>query len=92
VEVIFTSIANPPASTPDMPLFAVAMAVKTGMPRAAALEALTIRPATLLGIERTYGSLEPGKSASLLLFDGDPLEADSRLRKVYVEGALVHEN
>jgi imidazolonepropionase-like amidohydrolase len=92
VEFMFTSSAEGPLNTPDMPLFAVAMVVNNGVPRSVAIEALTARPAALLGLEKTHGSLEVGKSASILVFDGDPLSAESRLRKVFVEGVLVHEN
>jgi predicted amidohydrolase len=92
VEVIFTHVSAAPAVNEEMPLFPVAMAVKGGLPRQTAVEAMTIRPATLLGVEKTHGSLEVGKSASFVVFDGDPFEADSRLRQVYVEGKLVHED
>ena len=92
VEVIFTHVAAAPAVNVEMPLFPAAMAVKGGLPRQTAIEAMTIRPATLLGLEKTHGSLEVGKTASFVVFDGDPFEADSRLSQVYVEGKLVHEN
>jgi len=92
VEIVFTHVAASPATTVEMPLFTAAMAVKGGLPRQTAIEAMTIRPATLLGIDKTHGSLEAGKSASFVVFDGDPLEATSRLRQVYVEGKLVHDN
>jgi hypothetical protein len=92
VEIVFTHVAAAPATTVDMPLFTAAMAVKGGLPRQTAIEAMTIRPATLLGIDKTHGSLEAGKSASFVVFDGDPLDASSRLRQVYVEGKLVHDN
>jgi hypothetical protein len=92
VEVAFAGATRAPLTTPDMPLFAVAMAVKTGLPRDAALAAVTMRPAALLGVDKDYGSLEVGKSASFVVFDGDPLSADSRLRQVYVEGRLLHED
>ena len=75
-----------------MPLFTAAMAVKGGLPRQTVIEAMTIRPATLLGIDKTHGTLEAGKSASFVVFDGDPFDAESRLRQVYVEGKLVHDN
>ena len=92
VEVVFTHVSTAPATNEEMPLFTAAMAVKGGLPRQTAIEAMTIRPATLLGIEKTHGSLEAGKSASFAVFDGDPLEYESRLRQVYVEGKLVHDN
>lgn len=80
------------AASQDTPLFAVAYLVKAGLPRQAALAALTIRPATLLGLEKSHGSLEVGKQANLLVFDADPLDPVSQLRQVYVEGGLVYEN
>ena len=45
----------------DTPLFSVAMLVKTGLTRQAALKALTLTPATMLGINNQVGSLEAGK-------------------------------
>lgn len=76
----------------DFPLFTVAYSVKCGLPRKAALEALTARPATLLGLEKSHGTIEPGKSADLLIFTGDPLDPVSQLSQVLVEGRTVHEN
>jgi hypothetical protein len=75
---------------PDFPLFPVAMLVKTGLPRAAALEALTRKPASLLGLDKTHGTIEAGKSADLLLFTGDPLDPASRLRHTIIEGRIVY--
>jgi hypothetical protein len=91
-EVVFTHVAAAPASNEEMPLFTAAMAVKGGLPRQTAIEAMTIRPAALLGIDKTHGTLEAGKSASFVVFDGDPFDAGSRLRQVYVEGKLVHDD
>ncbi|MCS6977757.1 MAG: amidohydrolase family protein [Gemmatales bacterium] len=74
----------------DFPLFPVAMQVKTGLPRQIALEALTKKPAALLGCEKTHGSIEPGKAADLLLFTGDPLDPASRLRLTIIDGRITH--
>lgn len=79
-------------SMPDTPLFPVAMLVKTGLPRSEALKALTLNPATMLGLEKTHGSIETGKQANLMFFDGDPLTAASQLQHVLVEGKSVYEN
>jgi hypothetical protein len=92
LEVCFTQIGTPPAETPDMPLFNAAMAIKGGLPRQVALEALTIRPATLLGMEKTLGTLEEGKAATFVVFEGDPFAPTSRLRQAVVDGRTVHEN
>lgn len=74
------------------PFFAVSQLVKTGLPREAALQAMTIGPAKLLGLGDSLGSLEENKTANMLIFDGDPLETGSRLEEVVVEGRTVHEN
>lgn len=76
----------------DTPLFRPAMLVRAGLPRKAALEALTVAPAKILGLEKTHGSIAKGKMASLLVFDGDPLDPSSQLEMVYVEGVKVYEN
>ncbi|WP_243665161.1 amidohydrolase family protein, partial [Rhodothermus marinus] len=66
-------------------------AVANGLPRTAALEALTIQAARILGIADRVGSLEPGKDADLVLFDGDPFEYTTHVCGVIIEGELVHE-
>ncbi|MFL5341419.1 MAG: amidohydrolase family protein [Gemmataceae bacterium] len=76
----------------DFPLFPVAMLVKTGLPRRQALEALAKKPATLLGLDKTHGTIEPGKSADLLLFTGDPLDPASRLRRTLIDGRTAYAN
>ena len=53
--------------------FQAATAVKYGMPEKEALEALTIAPATRIGIEKLVGSIEVGKDADLLILTGEPL-------------------
>jgi hypothetical protein len=108
IEVAFTLTANPPAAggfdptggagtdsaalAADFPLFPVAMTVKAGLPRQAALEALTKRPAAIIGLESTHGTIEPGKAADLVLYTGDPLDPASRLRLTLIDGRTVHAN
>ncbi len=76
----------------DFPLFAVAMQVKGGLPRQVALEALTRRPAALLGLGETHGTIAAGKAADLLIYTGDPLDPASRLRTTLIEGRTVYED
>jgi hypothetical protein len=101
VEIAFSLTANSPgagldptdsALAADFPLFPVAMMVKAGLPRETALEALTKRPALMLGMEATHGTIEPGKVADLLLFTGDPLDPASRLRLTLIDGRTTHAN
>ncbi|MEM7560484.1 MAG: amidohydrolase family protein [Planctomycetota bacterium] len=72
------------------PLFSVGMLVRAGLDRDVALKALTIGPAKLLGMEKELGSLEVGKLANLVLFDGDPLGAMSEVDQVFIRGKSVH--
>jgi len=69
----------------------VAVVVRDGFPRDKALEALTLRPARMLGLEDRLGTLEPGKDADLIFLDGDPLDAFTRVRKVMIGGEIVAE-
>ncbi|MDH3284182.1 MAG: amidohydrolase family protein [Acidobacteriota bacterium] len=66
-----------------------AMAVAFGLPRDEALRALTIGPARILGLDHALGSIEPGKSASLIVTDGDPLEIRTRVERQYIDGREV---
>jgi imidazolonepropionase-like amidohydrolase len=56
-----------------------------------AVRGLTIVPAQVAGIDERVGSLEPGKDADLVVVSGDPLDPRHRIRRVYIEGRLVHE-
>jgi imidazolonepropionase-like amidohydrolase len=64
--------------------------VKYGLPREAALRAVTIVPAQIAGLDQRIGSIEAGKDADLLLFSGDPLSSQARLREVYINGKPVY--
>lgn len=66
--------------------FEAATAVAFGLPREAALEAITLRAAEILGVGDRLGSLEPGKRASFFVVDGDPLEIVSRIESVWIDG------
>lgn len=56
-----------------------------GMSPLAALHAVTLTNAELLGISTTTGTIEPGKSADIVAFDGNPIdEIEAATRVVYV--------
>jgi imidazolonepropionase-like amidohydrolase len=63
-----------------------AMAAAFGLDRAAALEAITIAPARILGAGDRLGSIEPGKDANLILTDGDLLEVRTRVLAGWIAG------
>ncbi|MCX8159747.1 MAG: amidohydrolase family protein [Candidatus Saccharicenans sp.] len=65
-------------------------AIKAGLKPEAALRALTVEPARILGLDRQLGTLEPGKIANLVLTRGDLFEEKTRVVKVMVDGILFN--
>ena len=82
-------MSDHPASPIDSLLVYAALAVKSGMSKKEALEAITINPAQILGIDKTVGSLEIGKDADLVVFNGDPLDINSEVEMVFINGKQV---
>ena len=70
-------------------LFEAAIAHSYGLPFNEALASITINPAKLLGIDESVGSLEEGKFADIVVFDGNPFEYTSHVCKVIVKGKIV---
>lgn len=66
-----------------------ALGVRGGMSRDAALRALTINGATMLGLDGRIGSLEPGKDADFIVLSGDPLSTYTKVEQTWVEGEMV---
>lgn len=67
-------------------LKAVRKAVARGLPRNKALAAMTTTPATLLGVGESLGSLQPGKTASFVVTDGDLFDEKTKVVQTWVEG------
>jgi hypothetical protein len=63
--------------------------VAQGMPRDAALRALTLEGAELLGVGARLGSLEKNKDANLVFLNGDPFEPGTKIMAVMLEGKVV---
>ena len=60
-----------------------------GMDPVAALATVTLNPAIQLGIDDRVGSIEVGKDADLVLYDGPPLSVRSVVQKTWVDGDLT---
>jgi imidazolonepropionase-like amidohydrolase len=71
--------------------YQAAVAVKYGLDRGQALRAITLNPAATMGLESRIGSLEPGKDADLVVFDGDPFDVATKTLAVYIDGRVVYE-
>ena len=52
---------------------------------------ITLNPAKAMGIDAMTGSLEPGKMADVVLWNGDPLSVYSRPERVWIDGALMYD-
>lgn len=69
--------------------FQAAAAVAFGLPYEEALKALTINSAEIFGVSDRIGSIEEGKLADLIITDGDPLEARTNIKEMFIEGREV---
>ncbi len=108
VELRNRSLANPGrlakagvtiAITTDHPVVPIhflvhqaAFAVREGLDADTAIEALTINPARIVGIDDRLGSIEVGKDGDLVVWSGDPLNVLSKVRHAFVEGNEIYSN
>ncbi|MGD8539878.1 MAG: amidohydrolase family protein [Candidatus Aminicenantes bacterium] len=69
-------------------LYQAEIAVKHGLPYDEAIKALTLYPAQIFGVDHKIGSLEKGKMANLVVFEGDPLKRLSRVVMVVIKGKV----
>jgi N-acetylglucosamine-6-phosphate deacetylase len=58
-----------------------------GLPREEALKFVTLNPARQLRVDHLVGSLEPGKHADFVVWNGDPLSTLSRCEQTWIDGA-----
>jgi imidazolonepropionase-like amidohydrolase len=64
-------------------------AVAHGLPKDAALAALTVQPAEIFGLAGERGRIARGQVADLVLWNGDPLEVTSAADQVWIGGRSV---
>jgi imidazolonepropionase-like amidohydrolase len=64
-------------------------AVAYGLPYEEALRAVTLYPAQIFGVADRYGTLEAGKVANVVVWDGDPLELLTNVEHVIIRGQQV---
>jgi len=69
--------------------YQAATAAAFGLPKEEALKAVTINPARFWNVADKVGSLETGKSADIILTDGDPLETRTEIKRVWIRGKDV---
>ncbi len=65
--------------------------VRGGLPEAAALQAITVVPARILGCDHRVGTLEIGKDLDAIVTDGDLLHYETFVQYAVVDGKLVYD-
>lgn len=65
------------------------LAAGYGLPKEEALKAVTIYPAQILGVADRLGSLEKGKSATLIVTNGDPLDFPTQVEAAFIDGRKI---
>jgi len=73
------------------PWWQLGTCVRNGLSRQQALEALTMVPAKMLGLQDQIGSLAVGKLGNIQILSGDPLQATTWVETVVLEGEVVYE-
>jgi len=73
------------SNTRNLP-YEAAMAVSYGLPPEEGLKSVTLYPARILGLDKQLGSIETGKSANLVLTNGDPLQASTQVLGLFIDG------
>ena len=69
-----------------------AKAHRYGLSREGAIRAVTLHPASILGLESRLGSLEVGKEADVAVWTDDPLQIGAAVQRVYIDGELIYED
>lgn len=69
--------------------YAAGYAVAYGLPYDEALKAITLNPAEIFGLGDQLGSLDVGKTANVVVANGDPLDVRTRVKQVFIDGIAV---
>lgn len=66
-----------------------ANAVAHGLPYEEGLKAVTLYPAQMFGLDAQLGTVETGKTANLIVTNGDPLDVTTDVRYLFIKGQLT---
>jgi len=84
-------MTDSPVNTVDTLRDLVIIAIREGLAEDRALETVTTNSAGILEVDDRVGSLEPGKDADFLVFDGDPWDGRNKVQATYIDGEKVFE-
>ena len=86
VKIVFASYsAHNVRNLPDQAGFATAF----GLPYDEALKAITLNAAEIWGVAEQLGSLDVGKTANVVVANGDPLDVKTDVKQVFIAGREV---
>jgi imidazolonepropionase-like amidohydrolase len=86
VKILFASYsAHNVRNLPDAAGFATAF----GLPYDEALKAITLNPAEVWGVADQLGSLDVGKTANIVVANGDPLDVKTDVKQVFIQGREI---
>ena len=78
---------------PEVPqnylMLSCALAAAEGISEIDALSMITINAAEIAGIETRVGSIEVGKDADFVLYEGHPFDTRSKVRAVWIDGERI---
>jgi imidazolonepropionase-like amidohydrolase len=83
--VPFAIVSDDASQSRNLP-YEAAMARAFGLPAEAALRAITLSPAEILGVAPRMGSLEPGKDANVVVATGDIMDHRTSVTHVFIDG------
>jgi imidazolonepropionase-like amidohydrolase len=83
--VHFAIVTDDASNARNLP-FEAAMAFAFGLPREAAIRSITLSPAEIFGVSSSLGSIEAGKSATLIITSGDILDHRTSVTNVIIDG------
>jgi imidazolonepropionase-like amidohydrolase len=69
--------------------YEAAAAVPFGLPHDEAYKAISLNAAEIFGVSKRLGSIDEGKTADLIITDGDPMEARTQIKSVFIDGKPV---
>lgn len=69
--------------------YAAGFATAFGLPHDEAMKAITLNPAEIWGVADQLGSLDVGKTANVVVADGDPLDVKTDVKRVFIDGQEV---
>jgi len=72
----------------DLPYHA-GLAGAYGLSKEEALKSVTLYPAQILGIANQFGSIETGKTANIVVADGDILEPRTNIKYLFINGRML---